>query len=168
MASATRYKRLPLAGLGLAAAGSFGLALGVGHLSVPALVSALAAVSLGIGTLFPVTTIAVQNAVPPHQLGTTTGVMNFFRQLGGALIVAVLGAIVLGQADAGFETLSAGGASVVGGASAASGGQAADLVGAFRLVFAAAGIGCALSFACLLAMEERPLRDGDDAPGRSG
>ena len=79
--------------------------------------------------------------------------MNFFRQLGGALIVAILGAIVLGRAGVTFETLAAGG------------GQA-DLAGVFRLVFAAAGLGCALSLACLLAMEELPLRDA--VPGRRG
>ena len=38
----------------------------------------------------------MQNAVKPHQLGTATGTLNFFRTLGGAIIVAIFGAIVLG------------------------------------------------------------------------
>ena len=44
-------------------------------------------------------TIVMQNAVKPHQLGTATGALNFFRQLGGAIIVAAFGAIVLGGVD---------------------------------------------------------------------
>ena len=95
----------------------------------------------------------MQNAVAAHQLGTTTGVMNFFRQLGGALIVTIFGAIVLGRAGVAFETLAASG-----------GGQTSDLAGVFRLVFAAAALGCALAFAFFLLMEERPLRDA--APDR--
>ncbi len=41
------------------------------------------------------TTVCIQNAVRTHELGTATATMNFFRQLGGAIIVAVFGAIVL-------------------------------------------------------------------------
>ena len=52
--------------------------------------------SVGLGTMLPVTTVSVQNAVSVHQLGTATGTMNFFRSLGGALVVAAFGAILLG------------------------------------------------------------------------
>ena len=31
-------------------------------------------IGIGLGTLSPMTTVAMQNAVPPHQLGTATGV----------------------------------------------------------------------------------------------
>ena len=55
-----------------------------------------AAVGMGMGAVLPVTTVAIQNAVELHQLGTATGTMNFFRSLGGAVAVAVFGAIVLG------------------------------------------------------------------------
>ena len=37
-----------------------------------------------------------RTCVKPHQLGTATGTLNFFRTLGGAIVVAVFGAIVLG------------------------------------------------------------------------
>jgi hypothetical protein len=58
----------------------------------------------------------IQNAVALHQLDTATAVANFFRQLGGALIVAIFGAIVLsgvGPVGRGvsFETI----ASAIGG-----------------------------------------------------
>ena len=58
----------------------------------------LALVGIGVGTVLPVTTVAIQNAVPMHQLGTATGVMSFFRSLGGAVAVAGFGALVLGGA----------------------------------------------------------------------
>ena len=57
--------------------------------------------------MYPMSTIVMQNAVKPHQLGTATGTLNFFRTLGGAIIVAVFGAIVLGSGpdNAGAITL---------------------------------------------------------------
>ena len=69
----------------------------------------------GLGVMYPVTTTIVQNAVAPHQLGTATGALNFARQLGGAIIVAAFGAIVLGGIDTGghgltLEMLRGGGA----------------------------------------------------------
>lgn len=50
----------------------------------------------GVGMTFPVATISVQNAVDRVHLGVATGVLTFLRSLGGALGVAVLGAIALG------------------------------------------------------------------------
>ena len=48
----------------------------------------------------------IQNAVPLHQLGIATGTLSFFRQLGGALVVAIFAAIVLaGVHDASLERL---------------------------------------------------------------
>ena len=55
----------------------------------------------GMGPMYPATTVIIQNAVPLHQLGIATGTLNFFRSLGGAIIVAVFAAIVLGGLDAG-------------------------------------------------------------------
>ena len=44
--------------------------------------------------------------VMPHQLGTATGALNFFRTLGGAIIVAVFGAIVLGGGTEGSGVMT--------------------------------------------------------------
>jgi hypothetical protein len=38
--------------------------------------------------------IAVQHAVPKHQLGTATSLNQFFRSIGGAIGVALLGAVL--------------------------------------------------------------------------
>ena len=57
----------------------------------------LGVLSIGLGTMLPVTTVSIQNAVALHELGTATGTANFFRSLGGAFIVALFGAIILGM-----------------------------------------------------------------------
>ena len=58
--------------------------------------SLLSLIGAGLGTLFPISTVCMQNAVTQHQMGVATGAANFFRSLFSALVVAVLGAIVLG------------------------------------------------------------------------
>jgi hypothetical protein len=120
-----------------------------GRLSLAWTEAVLAAISLGLGTLLPVATVSIQNAVLPHQLGTATAVANFFRQLGGALIVALFGVIVLGGAAAAGSALTRGGVIAA---------DAAALAGSFRWVFLASLVGLALALAFLIAMEERPLR----------
>lgn len=147
MARVTHYKRLPVAGLLVAMVGTGILVAVPRGLPLPALEIVLASISLGLGTMLPVSTVAIQNAVPLHQLGTATGAMNFFRQIGGALIVAVFGAIVLGGGAGGSAEMSAG--------DALRGGAGANV---FRWVFAAALVGFTLAFGFLLAMAEKPLR----------
>ena len=65
-------------------------------LTVVQVAALLAVGGAGIGPMWPTTTVIIQNAVPLHQLGIATGTLSFFRQLGGAVIVAVFAAIVLG------------------------------------------------------------------------
>ena len=88
------YKRLPIAAVAVA----------IGAIAVVAwwpaaplwlAITALTIVSFGCGSTYPISTVCVQNAVPVHQVGTVTGVMNFFRALASAFEVAVLGAVVL-------------------------------------------------------------------------
>jgi hypothetical protein len=103
--------------------------------------------------VLPVTTVAIQNAVMPHQMGTATGTMNFFRSLGGAIIVAGFGAIVMGSlpgdkaAIVTMDTLAS---------TLAAGGSNIGTV--FRFVFAAAALGILVTLYSLAMMEERPLR----------
>jgi EmrB/QacA subfamily drug resistance transporter len=144
------YKRVPLAGLCIALVGTAMLVLFAGKISLVSFGAILAVISLGFGTLLPVATVSIQNAVQPHQLGTTTATANFFRQIGGALIVAVFGAIVLGGVGAGAgvtaETLQAGTT------------DRATMVQLFQYVFAATFAGFALSLFFLIKMKEMPLR----------
>jgi EmrB/QacA subfamily drug resistance transporter len=152
MSRFAHYKRAPFAGLAAALAALILVAAAPDRLSVGTVCTALGVVGLGMGSLFPVTTVAVQNAVLPHQLGTATGAMNFFRQLAGAVIVAAFGAIVLGGAGTSgltLETL----ASQAGGT-----GLAGDLAHVFRWLFAAAAACLGVGLVLLGVMEERPLR----------
>ncbi|WP_046868695.1 MDR family MFS transporter [Microvirga massiliensis] len=145
------YKRLPLAGLLMASVAIAILALEIRSLAMPFVEILLALVSIGLGTLLPVSTLSIQNAVAPHELGTATAVANFFRSLGGALIVAVFGAILLGATGLGGEGMLTENLA----SSAARNGV--DLANAFRLVFAAASLGFLAAWSFLWRMEERPL-----------
>lgn len=151
MTKVQHYKRLPVAGLLIAMVATGVLAVFARDLSITLVEVLLAIISVGLGTLLPVSTVAIQNAVAPHELGTATGTANFFRSLGGALIVAVFGAIVLSGAGlssaASFETLAH--------MAAQSG---IDLADVFSYVFVAAGVGFGLALAFLVAMKELPLR----------
>jgi EmrB/QacA subfamily drug resistance transporter len=145
------YRRLPVAGLIVAALAVLALALRPSGLPLVLVEVLLAAIGLGLGTMFPVTTVAVQNAVELHQLGTATASMNFFRSLGGAILVAAFGTILLSGIGAeGLTALRA--------APTAATVALPALAGAFGWLFAAAALGLAAAGGCLLAMAERPLR----------
>jgi EmrB/QacA subfamily drug resistance transporter len=150
MARVRHYKRAPIAGVALAVLSIGSVAAAGNALPFPALLGLLFAASLGVGTVMPVATVAVQNAAPSGHLGTATATMNVSRQLFGAMVVAVFGAIVLsGQASGRGLTLET-----------LAGGASPELVSTFRYVFVAATLGLAASLAFFILMEERPLKDG--------
>ncbi|MEX0753450.1 MAG: MDR family MFS transporter [Xanthobacteraceae bacterium] len=151
------YKRVPMAGLSVSVAALVSLTFQP-YQPLPLVLLHLAAVGIGIGTVYPVATVAVQNAVPRHQLGIATGSLNFFRMLFSAIIVAVMGAILLGgmnlkggEVGLSVETLRASAGGV-------------ELALLFRWVFGAvaAVLGAGLFF--LVLMEERPLPGRADIP----
>jgi len=162
----THYKRTAVAGLAFAAIVTFLLALWPASLPFAGVEAVLAVIGLGIGTVFPITTTAVQNAVPLRQLGTTTGVLNFFRSLGGAILVPVFSAVFLAAAaaaaKAGSDVASIQ-AVIMEGAR-----NGVDFGHVFTGVFLAAAIALSLSFAFQLAMKELPLRSRLDAAEPSG
>ncbi|HYN39341.1 MAG TPA: hypothetical protein VES39_08815, partial [Rhodospirillales bacterium] len=113
------------------------------------LLTLLSLFSFGLGTVFPVSTVSVQNAVARAQIGTATGAMNFFRALLASFTVAAFAAILMIALP---DNVSLAGDHHVAGAIAA-----ADLVAAFRYVFAASGLMLAGAALCLVVMEERRL-----------
>ncbi len=147
MVRLTHYMRVPMVGLAVAVMALATLSVNPAGHSVGEVVLLIFAIGCGLGPMYPVSTVVMQNVVKPHQLGTATGTLNFFRTLGGAIIVAVFGAIVLGgvTGNSGAMTLEK---------LAASHG---DLAPAFHWVFIAAATCLAISFVCLFAVEERPL-----------
>jgi EmrB/QacA subfamily drug resistance transporter len=50
-------------------------------------------VGLGLGPSIPLYTIAIQNSIPPQQIGSATGLATFFRQMGGTVGVTLAGAV---------------------------------------------------------------------------
>jgi len=149
LAQVKHYKRIPIVGNIAGMAALAVLAIwpdGLGLIGVLALTSVA---GFSFGMVFPVSTVCMQNAVAPPQMGIATGAANFFRALMSALVVAILGAIVLGGLG------GAAGASVEMLARSAS---AQDLALAFRLVFAACAAVLACGFGFIIALEELPLR----------
>ncbi|MBB6096608.1 EmrB/QacA subfamily drug resistance transporter [Deinobacterium chartae] len=52
-------------------------------------------VGLGLGPSQSLFTLAIQNAVPPHQMGIATSSSQFFRQIGSTIGAAVFGTLLL-------------------------------------------------------------------------
>jgi len=146
-----RYKLVPIAGLSISVAVASLLAARPAGLSLPMISGLLGAVSTGLGTVLSVSTISIQNAVAQHQLGTALAASNLFRQLGGALAVAVCGSILaaggLGAAEhSHLDPLRL------------SAEIRTALIEAYRYIFVVTGIGAFGAILALLLVEERPLR----------
>lgn len=148
MTHVENYKIMAAAGALVAMTGLSALSIWP-QLPVPVIVCVLAVIGLGVGCVFPVSTVSLQNAAPRQLMGVATGAMNFFRSLGAALVVAILGAIVLG---------GIGGATGVSVEMLARTASEADLTQAFRFVFLAAALVLAFALAFVIGMEQKPLR----------
>jgi len=157
MAWTTHYKRGPKVGVVLSIVSAALLAFFSPTLPLWGVEVLLACTGLGIGTVFPVTTVAIQNAVEPHQLGTATATFNFFRSLGSAILVAGAGAIFLGALGLGGGAV--GSLQELIAEASANGTPIAPI---FGMIFGAASVTLAIGFVVFLFMPERPLR------GRSG
>ena len=143
------YRRIAMAGISLAIACIGVLSAIAGHASLLEVEILTTLIGLGSGTTFPVSTISVQNAVDRAHLGVATGVLTFLRTLGGALGVAMLGAVALGY---GLPL-------------AAEGSQAhIQLTSAtpFVMIFLTAGVTLVLALIALALMPEKPLRGHDE------
>lgn len=149
MATRVHYKRLPLAAMPCAAAAALVLAAFAGTMPVWGVSLVLAVISIALGTLLPISTVSIQNAVELHQLGTATATANLCRQLGGAVAVAIFGAVLLGTHAQGAIDASMQGRT--------------ELLASFRVVFALVALGAVAAFATMYLMEERPL----DGPTRA-
>jgi EmrB/QacA subfamily drug resistance transporter len=158
MSRLTHYKRIPLTALPLSIATFALLAWQPAGWSLLSVCAILMVNGFGVGTMYPLTTVVIQNAVKPHQFGVATGTLNFFRQLGGAIIAATFVAIVLGGFEGGegarlLETMTARGANA-----AARTAGAAHFAPLFAWVFLAAAALLAAALLATVLAEERPLR----------
>jgi EmrB/QacA subfamily drug resistance transporter len=152
MVHVDHYKRAAVVGMALGTLALAALALWPTALSLAGVEAVLVVAGLGLGTVYPISTTAVQNAVPLHQLGTVTGVLNFFRSLGSAILVAVMGAVFLATAAARVAGKSVQSVILEGA------GAGIDFGPIFSAVFWTAAISSAIGVVFMMLMKELPLR----------
>jgi EmrB/QacA subfamily drug resistance transporter len=144
-----RYKRFPIAGLGLM---TVALALLAGFAANPSALTTgigLVVFGLGFGMVTQVLITAVQNTVDRRELGIAMAVTGFFRGLGGAVGAAVLGAVFAAQA--GSHVSDAGAAGL-------AGALRSDVIDGVQSVFLVAAPLAALALIVVLRLPESPLR----------
>ena len=92
-----RYKIYPIVGCAAAAVGMGLLSrldVDTSRLEYSVWMAVLGA---GLGLVMPVLILAVQNSVPPADLGVATSANNYFRQIGGSLGAAVFGTLFINR-----------------------------------------------------------------------
>jgi EmrB/QacA subfamily drug resistance transporter len=159
-----RYRPFPVAGTALVTA-AFGLLSTMSaQTGEAALTAYLVVLGVGLGCTMPMLVLAAQNAVGYRDLGVATSTATFLRSMGGAVGVAVFGALFSNRLAAELPADLAGGA---GGAQPAAieripaGVRDAVVSGyadALTAVFLAAAPVAALAFLLSLLMREVPLR----------
>lgn len=107
-----RYKMFPVVGTGLLVVGAFLISQLTTSSSLVEVGWRSAIFGLGLGCCFQPLVLAVQNAVPPRDMGVATSSSLFFRQMGGTLGTAVFLSVLFGTVGArirdAFETAMAG------------------------------------------------------------
>src|SRR4029453_17612616 len=127
-----RYKWLRFASLVTTAVGLGLLTQLRADTPLPLLWGAMLITGLGVGPMFAVFPLIVQNSVPVHQIGSAVSNLTFFQQVGGTVGLAITGT-VFGSTLAREVPAALGSAGLppeVGGALAAgAGGGATNLTG---------------------------------------
>jgi MFS family permease len=152
-----RYKRFPIAGLGLMSAALALLAVLAGHPSRVGTAAGLVVFGLGFGMVTQILIVAVQNTVEKRDLGIAMATTSFFRGLGGAFGGAILGAVFAARtgvhaAEGGLQLGSA---------------ARADVIGAIQTVFVIAVPLAALALIAVLRLPEVDLQTSRRAPAEN-
>jgi EmrB/QacA subfamily drug resistance transporter len=172
-----RYKLFPIAGLLVVSAGTAMLSLMHVGTSLWLAGVYMLVTGLGLGLVMQVLVLATQNAVPHRDLGVATSGATFFRSMGGAVGVAVFGALLShrladtiprAMADAGIPPQSV--AKAAGSATAATPEDIGSLpeplhtaivtgfADALQTTFLAAVPFALIGFVIVLFLKELPLR----------
>jgi EmrB/QacA subfamily drug resistance transporter len=148
----THYKYPPMATILVSVAACLWLAFRSETIETLEFAIVMAVIGCGFGPVAPVSTVAMQNAVELHELGISSGTVNFVRSLVATAIVAIDGVIILGgapiDADGGFSAEAL---------QASLFADAAATAAHFRVIFAFAAAAFFVVFVALMLMEERPL-----------
>jgi EmrB/QacA subfamily drug resistance transporter len=151
-----RYKRFPVAGLGLMTLALALLAAVAGAPSRTTTGLGLAVFGLGFGMVGQVLLVAVQNGVDRRQLGVAMATTSFFRALGGAVGAAVLGAVFAARVG---TRGSSGAVTQLGH------GARTDIIDGVQTVFIVAAPVAAVALLVMLLLEEVPLLGPRDVRG---
>ncbi|MCW2811814.1 MAG: EmrB/QacA family drug resistance transporter [Friedmanniella sp.] len=130
----------------------------------------MSVMGVGIGALVQNIVLAVQNTVDVSQVGATSATVSFFRSLGGAVGVAVLGAVLANHVTSGVTRgLQAAGVSTAGGQAGTLDlkdlpGPVREIVRAaygdsFGVLFLIAAVVSVVTLVAVLLVREVPLRD---------
>ncbi|MFE3254811.1 MDR family MFS transporter [Nocardia sp. NPDC059091] len=92
-----RYKYFPPVGAALLTSGLFLLHLVSADTGLWVVMIFMAITGFGLGNLMQPLTLALQNALPPKDMGVSTAAATFFRQIGGTLGVAVFLSVLFTQ-----------------------------------------------------------------------
>lgn len=88
-----RYRIYPILGTVVTSAAMVAMTTLAADTPIWLICSYLFVFGAGLGLIMQVVVLVVQNAVPPAEIGTATSTNNYFREVGGALGVAVFGTI---------------------------------------------------------------------------
>jgi EmrB/QacA subfamily drug resistance transporter len=154
-----RYKILPIIGVLLALVSTLALGFAGDRFGLVAIEALLTIIGLGFGTVPPMATVALQNAVERAELGAATASLNFVRSLAGTLFVGLFGALL--AAKLGSAGVQPGSLSDTLSTTALA--ERSALAETFQLVFFGTAAGFALTLVALWRLEERPLRAGPPA-----
>nr|WP_281197448.1 MDR family MFS transporter [Nocardia pseudovaccinii] len=99
-----RYRIFPLIGATMLTLGLFLLHFVNADSPLWVAMIFMAATGFGLGNLMQPLTIAVQNALPPKDMGVSTAAATFFRQIGGTMGVAVFLSILFAQLTPNIST----------------------------------------------------------------
>jgi EmrB/QacA subfamily drug resistance transporter len=97
------YKVQAIVGAALAAAGMFLLSRMTANTSEREIILYMILLGLGIGASMTIFSVVVQSAFPKARLGQVTSNLQFFREIGGVIGLAILGSVMTRSFQSHFE-----------------------------------------------------------------
>ncbi|MCC6869395.1 MAG: MFS transporter [Burkholderiales bacterium] len=163
-------RRFPIAGLSLVTATFVALAIAVARAPTPVILGLTMLVGVGLGMVMPPTQVQVQTVAGRGALGVATGSISLARAMGGALGVALVGAVLFALVDRTQDAAAtllhqalAGGTAFVASLSAADRATLVDGVNAaYRIAFVV--LACIAATGALLATTVPRLDWAEDDP----
>ncbi|MEO6879350.1 MAG: MDR family MFS transporter [Mycobacteriaceae bacterium] len=92
-----RYRIFPIVGTAFMTAGMFAFSFVRFDTSLVLVMGLMLAFGYGLGNVMQPITLAIQNAMPPKDMGVSTSAATFSRQIGGTIGVAVFLSLLFGQ-----------------------------------------------------------------------